>query len=70
MKDLIEKFTTICKRENQMSDEKYQIEVSADYIRYKSEFKDYHTFVDEADRRMYEVKRHNHEREAKASHII
>lgn len=70
VKDLIEKFTTICKRENQMSDEKYQIEVSADYIRYKSEFKDYHTFVDEADRRMYEVKRHNHEREAKASHII
>ncbi|MGN0908833.1 MAG: diguanylate cyclase domain-containing protein [Succinivibrio sp.] len=64
VKELIDRITEICDRENRIADGKYQLLVSADYIRFRPEFKDFHSFVGAADKRMYEAKRENHAREA------
>ncbi len=64
VRELIARIQEICKRENRILSGSYQLRVSADYIRFRPEFKDYQAFISAADKRMYEVKRVNHTREA------
>ncbi len=65
VRELIARIMEICSRENRISSGRYKLHVSADYIRFRSEFKDYHAFVSAADKRMYEAKRVNHSIEAR-----
>lgn len=64
VKELIDRIMKICDRENRMEGGKYELLLSADYIRFNPEFRNYHDFVNAADKRMYEAKRVNHTREA------